>query len=230
MLRKVSRLDRVAKRFEDSHEHVLAAWTQMFAAECFGEIADSTTNHEVAVLALRSALNYEMQVAKNILIHLKKRGIVDEKEQRMLQCLPLEPSIECLVKELGIHLSSLDFDRYGIRVDENSRDVDRNHDELDLHRRTKVLFFDPMSQMRRFVIQQGVMRSDGGATFKVAIAEKRAERNGGYRISSTYLVGRDLTGQLFINGLPPQYEFEAIDACERWIFGMSEDDELVKEA
>jgi hypothetical protein len=200
----------------------------MFVAESFAELADDTvTNQELAIFALQSAQTYAMQIAKNILAYLKKRSAIEEGAPGPT-CLPLEASLESLAKELGVHLSSLISDRS--TVDENGavHGVDSNHDDLDLNRQTRVIYFDPMQRNHRLVVQEGVRRSDGGSTFKVVIAEKRVEH--GYRISSAYLVGRDSTGQHFLSRLPPQYEFDAIDACERWIFGMREDDVLVKEA
>jgi hypothetical protein len=44
------------------------------------------------------------------------------------------------------------------------------------------------------------------------------------------LIGRDYTDQLFLNRLPPEFEFRGIDACEAWILGLEEGDEIAEES
>lgn len=227
----------MVRKFEDENENLLAAWTLSFAAESFLELADTSDVNEIAIFALESALAYEMQVAENILLlpHLE-----DEQSEYDNSGEYLEPSVASLAKELKIHLTTMPLER----VLHNRRGVfvpDTNHAELDLDRNNDLLSYLP-ERRGKLIVQQGVKRRDGGVTFKLVIAEKRIAMLGrfaaewmlpheiqNYRISSTFLVGRDSSGQLFLNRLPPAFEFEPIDACEKWIFGMTEGDELVRE-
>ena len=241
-LKGVRKIDWLARKFEDSNEHLLAAWTLAYVVESFLDLADNSEIHEVTIFALESALGYELQVAENILSlpDVDLESGFEEKGEF------LEPSVKSLAKELGIHLSSLPLERV-LHNRRGAPALDENHIELDLDRNGNLLSFLP-ERRGKLLVQQGFKRKDGGVTFKLVIAERRSALNRWhhlvsdlsltsqqgaiqrFRISSVFLIGRDASGQLFLNRLPPTYEFEPIDACEEWIFDMREGDELIKKS
>jgi len=55
-------------------------------------------------------------------------------------------------------------------------------------------------------------------------------KNNYLRIEDVVLIGKEYTGQWWMHHLPPFYANLSIQACERWIFNITKDDKIIKEA
>jgi len=81
----------------------------------------------------------------------------------------------------------------------------------------------------KLVIQKYVRDLFGNVIFKLVLFSERENEylKEDYYVEAVALLGKDETGQLWMHFLPPFYYLASIEACERWLFGMSREDVMV---
>jgi len=81
----------------------------------------------------------------------------------------------------------------------------------------------------KLVIQKYIWDLFGNVIFKLVLFSERENEylEEDYYVEAVALLGRDETGQLWMHFLPPRYYLASIEACERWLFGMSKEDVMV---